>query len=139
MAARSEGPASHSSDPDVAHGAEVFRPPPGAAKSSSQLEARGKSALRDAPHQAKNQGSDDGAPPKEQEKRVSSEERQLCSSPVVREYDAAMTPFQRKVVNVTFCFSVTVIGVAVLVLMVVALSHHVKRLSDASQACRFPL
>ncbi|KAH7939946.1 hypothetical protein HPB52_019548 [Rhipicephalus sanguineus] len=136
MAAPSEGPASLSSEPDVAHGAEVLRAPSGAAVSSNLVEVREMSTHRDDPHHADNKVPDDGAPPKE-EKRVSSEERPLSSSPVAPQYEAEMTPFQRKVVNVTLCFSVSIIGVAVFSLMIVALTHHECKSQQCLDATRY--
>ncbi|XP_075742207.1 uncharacterized protein LOC142795623 [Rhipicephalus microplus] len=123
-------------DEHVAPGSEIIRPLTGAMESSSRLEVRELSALRDgtAAEHVEKQLPNDGTSPKE-ERRVSSEELALSSPSIEPEYDAAMTPFQRKVVNVTFCFSLSVIGAAALLLVVVALTHRVKHLADGSQEC----
>ncbi|KAH7933439.1 hypothetical protein HPB49_012535 [Dermacentor silvarum] len=136
MAAPSEGPASYSSDTrvsteNVAHDAETSTVPTGLLESPCLLaEVQEISALRDLSTQAENQLPEDSAAPNE-ERRVLSEEQPQYSS-VAPEYNAEMTPFQRKVVHMTLCFSASVIGFAVLSIVALALGCKSQQCLDAT-------
>ncbi|XP_070384236.1 uncharacterized protein [Dermacentor albipictus] len=119
---------------DVTHDAEPSSEPERPLESPSLPGVREMSALQDLSDQAENQLPKDSAAPKE-EMGVLSEEQPQYSS-IAPEYNAEMTPFQSKVVNMTLCCSASVIGVAALIILVLALTHQAKRLGDGSQGCK---
>ncbi|XP_070384237.1 uncharacterized protein [Dermacentor albipictus] len=121
-------------DEDVTHDAEPSSEPERPLESPSLPGVREMSALQDLSDQAENQLPKDSAAPKE-EMGVLSEEQPQYSS-IAPEYNAEMTPFQSKVVNMTLCCSASVIGVAALIILVLALTHQAKRLGDGSQGCK---